>query len=286
MTWPTVAVVTTNLGAAADSPASARSDLLDAVQKLNQQIAHVSTFMATVLDDVSDTAARATLGAAKSGANTDITSLSAPALGAATATTAAASDSDTSVATTAFVQGELTSQAVKLTGAQTVAGVKTFSSQPVLPQALTLATAQNTTSGASIDFTGIPSWAKRVSVVLNGVSTNGTNRIQIQLGSGSIQTSGYTGQSANPGGTTSTFSSAFVVNENVTTPDARSGIVTLILVSGNIWVESGIVSSASASTPTSSGGTVTLSGALDRVRLTTVGGTDTFDAGSVNILYE
>ena len=37
---------------------------------------------------------------------------------------------------------------------------------------------------------------------------------------------------------------------------------------------------------TTGGGSVTLSGALDRVVLTTVGGTDTFDAGSVNIIYE
>ena len=54
-------------------------------------------------------------------------------IGAATATTPSASDNDTSVATTAFVQGELTSQAVKLTGTQTIAGVKTFSSMPVMP---------------------------------------------------------------------------------------------------------------------------------------------------------
>jgi len=33
-------------------------------------------------------------------------------------------------------------------------------------------------------------------------------------------------------------------------------------------------------------GTKTISGVLDRIRLTTVNGTDTFDAGSVNILYE
>lgn len=35
-----------------------------------------------------------------------------------------------------------------------------------------------------------------------------------------------------------------------------------------------------------SGGTISLAGALDNVRLTTVNGTDTFDAGSINILYE
>lgn len=48
-------------------------------------------------------AARTGIGAAASGANTDITSLAAPALGAATATTATAGDNSTKVATTAFV---------------------------------------------------------------------------------------------------------------------------------------------------------------------------------------
>jgi hypothetical protein len=31
---------------------------------------------------------------------------------------------------------------------------------------------------------------------------------------------------------------------------------------------------------------VSLSGTLDRIRLTTVNGSDTFDAGSINIIYE
>ena len=89
MTWPTVAITTTNLDAGTDSPATARADLLDAVTKTNQMIAHVSAFAATVLDDANATAARTTLGAATagalgssgitgaaaSGANSDITSL-------------------------------------------------------------------------------------------------------------------------------------------------------------------------------------------------------------------
>jgi len=61
MTYPTAAVVTTNLDAGTDSPASARTDLFDAVQKLNQMIAHTSAFAATLLDDTSASAARATL---------------------------------------------------------------------------------------------------------------------------------------------------------------------------------------------------------------------------------
>lgn len=116
MTYPTVSVTTTNLDAGADSPATARSDLLDAVQKLNQMIAHTTAFAATLLDDASAAAARATLGAAASGplvssgitgaaasgANTDITSV-----GAITGVTASLSDNTTKLATTAFVNAEI-----------------------------------------------------------------------------------------------------------------------------------------------------------------------------------
>lgn len=149
-----------------------------------------------------------------------------------------------------------------------------------------LGTAVNSTSGTAIDFTGIPSWAKRITVMFSGVSTNGTSRVQLQLGSGAFQTSGYAGFSGNPGGTNTAFSAAFVVNENVTAADIRHGAVTLVNVTGNTWAEFGVVSPVAVSSPTSSAGSVTLSGTLDRIRITTVNGTDTFDAGTVNISWE
>lgn len=164
----------------------------------------------------------------------------------------------------------------KTLGSGLVMGVSTITSE----------TPVNSTSGTNIDFTSIPSYVKRITVLFFAVSTNGTNRVQVQLGSGSIQTTGYVGQSANVGGTISTFSSAFIVSENIFAIDDRHGAVVLTTIGSNSWVESGIVSIASASTPTSSSGSVTLSGTLDRVRITTVGGTDTFDGGVINILYE
>lgn len=288
-----------NFPAGSDSPAN-----LDDVQR-----AHAS-FIALVRDTVGlgtgtlvPATARTNLGAAASGANSDITSLTAVTTisgtpnftGNATGQTAAASDNDTSLATTAFVQQELTSQAVKLTGNQTVAGVKTFSSQPVLPQALTLATAQNTTSGTSIDFTSIPSWVKRVTVMLNGVSTNaaGAASILLQLGSGSVQTTGYLAYASGEANAGTTTTSVYTTGFGLLATGASSthhGHVVFTLISGNIWICSGTANGLDGAGSLAYGrqvsGNVTLSGALDRVRLTTSNGTDTFDAGSVNILYE
>jgi hypothetical protein len=156
---------------------------------------------------------------------------------------------------------------------------------------LTAATAQATTSGTSKDFTGIPSWVKRITVMLQSVSTNGTSSLQIQIGSGSIANTGYDAGvwSAN---TTNANNTAGFTIAGVVAAGSYSGICTLTLLNSatNLWVESGAIGQSVA--PSSNGGAMvsggnkTLSGVLDQVRITTVNGTDTFDAGSVNILYE
>jgi hypothetical protein len=151
---------------------------------------------------------------------------------------------------------------------------------------ITSGTAQATTSGTAVDFTGIPSWVKRITVMLNGVSTNGISVKQLQLGAGSIATTGYNGIGSAISATvvTTNLSSGFPVYSALAA-DVVSGLFILTNISGNAWV----VSSSGKTNASSSfvgGGDVTLSGTLDRIRLTTVNGTDTFDAGSVNILYE
>ena len=75
MTWPAADVGTTNADAGTDSPATARTDLLDLMTKFNQVRNHVSAFIQTLLDDAAASNARTTLGAAASGANADITSV-------------------------------------------------------------------------------------------------------------------------------------------------------------------------------------------------------------------
>ena len=158
---------------------------------------------------------------------------------------------------------------------------------------LTLATSQATTSGTSIDFTGIPSWVKRVTVMLNGVSTSGASDILVRLGAGSVQTTGYTSYLSQVGAAGSTgvgtSSTAFICTTAISLVSVLYGQYVFDLIGANTWVGS-FVGGGTDTTPNPvgrcGGGSVVLSGTLDRLRLTTVGGTDTFDAGSVNIMYE
>lgn len=153
------------------------------------------------------------------------------------------------------------------------------------------ATAVASTSGTSIDFTGIPSWVDRITVMFNGVSTSGTAQKFIRLGTGGTPaTTGYSGvggtyYSSNIAGATS-FTTAFCLNDNVAAA-TLSGHAILTNISGNIWICS-LTMGSPVGTPQlfNSVGTVTLAGVLDVVRITTSNGTDTFDAGSINILYE
>jgi hypothetical protein len=154
--------------------------------------------------------------------------------------------------------------------------------------ALVAGTAQNSTSGTSIDFTGIPSWVERITVMWNGVSTSGSSSPLVQLGtSGGVVTSGYGGSSSLIASTVTTQN--FTTGFGERSQDAaavRTGSWSITNVSGNIWVCAGVLGRSDGAATSVTGGTVTLGGTLDRVRITTVNGTDTFDAGSINILYE
>jgi hypothetical protein len=151
------------------------------------------------------------------------------------------------------------------------------------------ATAQASTSGTSIDFTSIPSWVKRITVMFNGVSTNGTSTPQIQLGSGSPTTSGYLSSISIIGASTvatANFTTGFAITGNHSAAYLIGGNIVLTNLTSNTWSCSGNVGLSSTTATHLTGGSVALAGTLDRIRITTVNGTDTFDAGSINILYE
>lgn len=148
-------------------------------------------------------------------------------------------------------------------------------------------TAVASTSGTSIDFTGIPSWAKRITVMFNGVSTSGSSNILIQIGSGSVTTSGYASQAwtTTGGGVVTT---GLIATFSGPATNTNSGVIVLSLITSNTWVSLGLLTYTNTTSVgvQSAGNSPALSGTLDRVRITTVNGTDTFDAGSINILYE
>lgn len=158
-----------------------------------------------------------------------------------------------------------------------------------LSQKLTQGTSVATTSGTAIDInTAIPSWAKRITIALSGVSLSGSSNTIIQVGSGSYTTTGYTSTSAyaasaNQAGVQSATNGLCVYGGSAT--NAFTGLVTLVNISGNTWVEShsGLLNSTVGVT---GGGSIALGGVLDRIRVATANGTDTFDAGSINIIYE
>lgn len=154
---------------------------------------------------------------------------------------------------------------------------------------LVLATVQ-TATGTAVDFTGIPSWVKRITVMFNAVSTNGTNSIATRLGTASgIDNTGYISGLAYPSGTASAVSSDST-GFYVSATDAAalvSGSGVLTHMGNNIWTW---LCNTYRDTGTDGmslcAGSVTLDGVLTTVRITTFSGVNTFDAGTVNIMYE
>ena len=150
---------------------------------------------------------------------------------------------------------------------------------------ITSATAQATTSGTSINFGSIPSWVKRISIIVNDVSFSASESLAIQIGpSGGVETSGYLGTNiAASGGAVVSFSTDFRTGAFVST--TIRGILTLNNVSGNIWILAGNISVGTSNLFVLAG-SKTLAGVLTQVTLKSLGGVNTFTAGSINIFYE
>jgi hypothetical protein len=165
--------------------------------------------------------------------------------------------------------------------------VVSFANAPTGAGMLTSGTSV-TASGTSVDFTSIPSTAKRITVIFRGISTSGSSAYLIQIGSGSVTITGYisTGNSFSQANTTTgTTSTAGFVISGGGAAGVGSGQMVITAIGSNAWVASHCLK-ISTTNINLGGGDVALSGALDRIRITTVNGTDTFDAGTINILWE
>ena len=215
----------------------------------------------------------ASFTASISGTTMTVTAVASGALSVGQVFTGTGVTAGTSI--TAFVSG------TGNTGTYTVSASQTVAS-----------TTMTVTQVVAIDFTSIPSWAKRITVMLSGVSGSGTSPIQVQIGSGSVTTSGYLSYGGINGG--SNFSSAQASTTGFAFAGAAAvnityGVFSIYTYSGTIYLatfSAGLSGTALAPFGMVGGGNVTLGGVLDRVRLTTINGTDTFDAGRINILYE
>lgn len=155
---------------------------------------------------------------------------------------------------------------------------------------ITQGTAVASTSGTIIDFTGIPSWVKRITVMFNGVSVSGVGNLNLLIGPvGGVESTGYVSTSSSLLGstisTTNSTTSFLLVGNNAAAANYQGSII-LTNLSGNVWVEQGILSrTGDFGYGYAISGSKTLAGTLSVVRITG-NGTDTFDAGSINILYE
>lgn len=184
-----------------------------------------------------------------------------------------------SVILTGDTSGTLTLSAPLVAGSNTVTLPAATGTVSLLTQATSVSA-----SGTSVDFTGIPSWAKRITVMLAGVSTSGTSNILIQIGdSGGIEDAGYLSTS-DASGVIANSTSGFVIR-TASASNVMSGHMILTPINGNLWISSSVLKQ-NTTVVMAGAGDKTLSDTLTQVRITTVNGTDTFDAGTINIMYE
>lgn len=154
---------------------------------------------------------------------------------------------------------------------------------------LTVGTPSATTSGTSIDITGIPAWAKRVTILFEDVSCDSASEYLVQIGdSGGIENSGYTSESSattSVATAVSTATSGFVIRHTSASAALCGSLVLSLSGNANTWVASGAFRSLTTTMVVSAGKKAT-SATLDRIRLTSLSGTATFDGGSITVIYE
>jgi len=152
-----------------------------------------------------------------------------------------------------------------------------------------------TATGSSVVFSNvIPSWARRITVIFENVSMSGTDATLVQLGTGSTPTwvtTGYVSASARiiQGGTTqnSNSSTAGFILRNGDAARANHGLMTICLLTANRWVASHSMRQVDGadSAVITGGGSADAGATVTSIRV--IGDTtNTFDSGSINILFE
>ena len=155
---------------------------------------------------------------------------------------------------------------------------------------LVLGTSVASTSGISISFTSLPTWVRKITFMLLGVSTNGTANFLFRLSTGAVfASSGYVSNNQSlQGGVSSAATSStngFIITQSLATR-VTTGTYQFVNYSGNEWVGTGVFAYEDVVAGSFGAGRISLGGVLDGVQIATSNGSDTFDAGAVNIIYE
>jgi hypothetical protein len=178
-----------------------------------------------------------------------------------------------------------TGSVLALNGDLTVHGIAVAYQKLYSP---TLMTAQACSGESAIDFTSIPAWVRKITIMLSGVSLSGTDDMLVQLGSGGApESSDYSSGESRVAAATYGFSasdgSGFFLYSSVAAK-AETGTVTLTNMTGNTWLASWVLYYSNGACAFGAGGK-TLAAALDMVRIKP-DGSNTFDAGTINVMYE
>jgi hypothetical protein len=159
-----------------------------------------------------------------------------------------------------------------------------------LSQPLTFLTSQASTTGTTVDFLGIPTWARKITLVMHAVSSDSTGHLLVQIGSGSTpETTGYNNAISfaitSAGAVNTTASTAGFPIRSAAATQAFTGALTIYGTGNNYWTAMGNFASSVGTVATS-----TCTGTIDT--FTNVGilrvtlSTGNFDGGVMTVLYE
>lgn len=209
---------------------------------------------------------------------------------------------DLSASVQNLINGALQKSGGTMTGKIVLDGDATLALHPVSLQQLDTALSDRvrfanrvtlaTTSGVAVDLNSLPTWAQRITVIPDKVSTSGTDQVCLQLGtSASFETTSYEGSSCFINSTAGAAVAANIGSGGFSLPltnsaSTRSGRFVLERVDGNVWECCGDIGDTATAAVVLVRGRKSLSGALTRIRLTTILGSDTFDGGQVSMIVE
>lgn len=153
---------------------------------------------------------------------------------------------------------------------------------------ITIYGTSQTASGSAVNFTGIPSWVKRITVQINGLSYAAAGQGILRIGSSAtLVTTGYTSNCVVSNSTavsTSAQTDGFGQLNTSAAATTINGVYILTSMGSNTWNFCSQVFRTTDNTGVTGTGFIALAGALDVLSL--VATSSTFDAGTINILYE